>query len=100
MAGMDTKWRVCDFCGGDGVRTVEWNTHGEATCGTCRGTGRVPKQTAMPHMLTVAREWLQAENERLASSGETVYAGHPAHIVAWLIQEVQRLRRSNPPEVK
>jgi DnaJ-class molecular chaperone len=48
MAGMEPKWRVCDFCGGDGVRTVEWNTHGEATCGTCRGTGLVPKQTAMP----------------------------------------------------
>ena len=48
----------------------------------------------MPHMLTVARAWLQAENERLASSGETVYAGHPAHIVGWLIEEVQRLRRS------
>jgi hypothetical protein len=39
--GMDPKWRVCDFCGGDGVRTVEWSTHGEASCGTCRGTGRV-----------------------------------------------------------
>jgi hypothetical protein len=38
---MPTKWRVCDYCGGDGVRTVEWSTHGEATCGTCRGTGRV-----------------------------------------------------------
>jgi DnaJ-class molecular chaperone len=41
---MEPKWRVCDFCGGDGVRTVEWNTHGEATCGTCRGTGRVQKE--------------------------------------------------------
>jgi|LakMenE18May11ns_1017448.scaffolds.fasta_scaffold9880897_5 DnaJ-class molecular chaperone len=48
MAGMEPNWRECDFCGGDGVRTVEWNTHGEATCGTCRGTGRVPEQTALP----------------------------------------------------
>jgi DnaJ-class molecular chaperone len=29
------------------MRDDRWNTHGEATCGTCRGTGRV-QQTRLP----------------------------------------------------
>jgi len=45
-----------------------------------------------PHMMTVAREWLRDENARMASSGETVRVGCTAHIVGWLLAEVQRLR--------
>jgi len=46
----------------------------------------------MPHMMSVAREWLAAENQRMAQAGETDYCGSPAHIVGWLLAEVQRLR--------
>jgi len=44
----------------------------------------------MKTMLAVADEWLAAERERLAASGETVHTGHPAHIVEWLLEEVWR----------
>ena len=44
----------------------------------------------MKTMLAVADEWLSAERNRLAASGETVHTGHPAHIVEWLLEEVRR----------
>jgi hypothetical protein len=44
----------------------------------------------MKTMLAVAKEWLSAERDRLAASGETVHTGHPAHIVEWLLEEVRR----------
>jgi hypothetical protein len=44
----------------------------------------------MKTMFAVADEWLAAERERLAASGETVHTGHPAHIVEWLLEEVRR----------
>jgi hypothetical protein len=43
----------------------------------------------MKTMLAVADEWLAAERERLAASGETVHTGHPAHIVEWLLDELR-----------
>ena len=33
--------RTCHRCGGDGIQLTEVNTYGEATCGTCRGSGRL-----------------------------------------------------------
>ena len=44
----------------------------------------------MKTMLAVAKEWLSAERDRLAASGETVHTGHPAHIVEWLLEEGRR----------
>jgi hypothetical protein len=44
----------------------------------------------MKTMLAVADEWLAAQRERLAASGETVHTGHPARIVEWLLEEVRR----------
>ena len=46
----------------------------------------------MPHMMSVAREWLAAENQRMAQAGETAHCGSLAHVVGWLLAEVQRLR--------
>ena len=33
--------RTCHRCGGDGIQLTEANTYGEATCGTCGGSGRL-----------------------------------------------------------
>ena len=33
--------RTCHRCGGDGIQLTEVNTYGEATCGTCGGSGRL-----------------------------------------------------------
>ena len=40
-AGSVPAGRTCHRCGGDGIQLTEVNTYGEATCGTCCGSGRL-----------------------------------------------------------
>jgi len=65
---------------------------GESVGAISRADVDRPQAIEMPHMMSVAREWLADENRRMAQVGETDYCGSPAHIVGWLLAEVQRLR--------
>lgn len=70
----------------------EMLANGESVEAISRADVDSPQAVEMPHMMTVAREWLAAENKRMAQAGETAHCGSLAHIVGWLLAEVQRLR--------
>jgi len=70
----------------------EMLANGESVGAISRADVDSPQAVEMPHMMTVAREWLAAENKQMAQAGETAHCGSLAHIVGWLLAEVQRLR--------